>query len=68
MWENVPFFITEWANGKIGEAIPDADGNHIPIIGQDVLLASRDLDGLVITSFLYHSSWPEECMVLPCPV
>jgi len=48
MWQGVLFLITKWAKHKIREAIPDADGHNISIIGQDVLQTTRNLDELVI--------------------
>jgi len=42
--------------GTKGKGLPDADGDNIPIIGEDVLKTSSNLDGLCFTSFLYHSS------------
>jgi len=48
MWQGAPFFIGEWTKCNRWEAIHDADGDIIPIIGEDVLQASSNFDGLVI--------------------
>jgi len=48
MWQAVPFFIGKWMKSNIWKAISDADGDNTPIIGQNALQTSCNLDGLVV--------------------
>jgi len=73
MWQGVPFLITEWVKCNIGKTIPDADGDNIPIIGQDALQTTSNLDRLVIHIILvpfklarrmYGFSLPSVCILM----
>jgi len=48
MWQGVPSSFSKGAKCNIRQAIPDADGDNISIIGQDALQTSSNHDGLVI--------------------
>jgi len=48
MWQGVPFLISKRVKCNIRKAIPDADRDNIPIIGEDMMQISSNLDRLVI--------------------
>jgi len=67
--QGVPFFkFQKLMKSNIWKTIPDVDGDNILIICEYVLQTYSNFDRLVIHIVLYHSSWPEEWIVLPCPV
>ena len=46
--QSVKLMVSEWANGQVGEAIAEVQGQHVALRGGDALTPARNMKGAVI--------------------